>query len=79
MKAFFWHSSLLEMTSSFIPAIVTGREASNSCCSHLSIFSAMAMLQGSIDLVSNEPRQDAKWTVPVALCVRLEAFMDIFT
>lgn len=70
--------SLLEMTPNFIPAIVTGRETSNSCCSHLSIFSAMSVLQGNLDLVSNEARQDAKWTVPAALCMRLEAFMDIF-
>lgn len=38
----------------------------------------MSMLQGNLYLVSNEARQDAKWTVPVALCMRLEAFMDIF-
>lgn len=71
--------SLLEMTLNFIPAVVTEREACNSCCSHLSIFSGMSMLQGSLDLVSNEARQDAKWAVPVALCTRLEALMDIFT
>lgn len=68
--------NLLEMTLNFIHVIVTEREACNSYCSHLSIFSAKSMLQGNLDLVSNE---HPKWTVPVALCVTLEAFMDIFT
>lgn len=71
--------SLLEMTLNFIPAIVTEREACNSCCSHLSIFSGKSILQGNLDLVSDEARQGAKWTVPVALYMRLEAFMDRFT
>lgn len=60
-----------------MPAIVIKRGACNFFCSHLSISYGVTAQKGSLDIVANETRQDAKWTVPFALSMRLESFMDI--
>lgn len=60
-----------------MPAIVIKRGACNFLCSHLSISNGISAQRESLDMVANETRQDAKWTVPCALCMRLESFMDI--
>lgn len=75
----FLHVKSVGDIPNFMPAIVTERGACNSCCGHLSVSSGISILRGNLDLVANEARQDAKETVPFALCMRLEAFMDIFT